>query len=197
MLAQTVFGIEKLYLVHRLDKVTSGLLIFARSSSAAATFSELFASRSIEKYYVALSHSKPKKKQGLIVGDMERSRDGQWKLMPSKSNPAITQFFSTSFSPGIRFFILKPRTGKTHQLRVALKSISSPITGDSLYKGTTSDRTYLHAFAIRFNYRGENIELSCPPKMGEYFVNSRCSELLIEHASPWLLAWPTLPNTQK
>ncbi len=62
--------IEELYTVHRLDKITSGLLLFAKSSRSAKKFSHQFRTRVVEKYYLAISDQKPKKKQGLIKGDM-------------------------------------------------------------------------------------------------------------------------------
>jgi len=65
---------EKLFAVHRLDKVTSGLIILARSSQAAAEFTRLFTAHEVDKFYLALSDAKPKKKQGWIKGDMAKSR---------------------------------------------------------------------------------------------------------------------------
>lgn len=58
---------------------------------------------------------------------MERSRRASWKLINSKENPAVTQFFSTAAQGGNRLFLCKPHTGKTHQIRVALKSVGSGI----------------------------------------------------------------------
>lgn len=159
VLAERQFN-EKLYAVHRLDKVTSGLIILARNKSAAATFTELFAQHSIDKFYLAITDSKPKKKQGWVVGDMAKSRRGTYKLLASNLNPAITRFYSISFKAGFRAFILKPFSGKTHQLRVALKSIGSPILGDIAYSGTASDRTYLHAYALSFTWQGENLQFT-------------------------------------
>ncbi|MGR3808146.1 TIGR01621 family pseudouridine synthase [Pasteurella testudinis] len=164
-------GCSQLWLVHRLDKITSGLLILARSSEAAAEFSRLFDERRIEKHYIALSKDKPKKKQGVIIGDMEKTRNGSWKLCHSKTNPAITRFTSVSCEAGLRLFHLMPKSGKTHQLRVALKSLGSPILGDQRYGGKTAlDRTYLHAYALKFDYRGETILLKQAPHDGEYFL---------------------------
>ena len=54
---------------------------------------------------------------------MQKARNGAWKLCQSKENPAITRFESVSCEPNLRLFILKPQTGKTHQLRVAMKSL--------------------------------------------------------------------------
>lgn len=92
---------EKLYSVHRLDKLTSGLLILARSSEAAARFTEMFSQKLINKVYLALSDQKPKKKQGWIKGDMVKARRGAYKLMTSLENPAITRFL---FNLGITRF---------------------------------------------------------------------------------------------
>ena len=163
--------VPQAWLVHRLDKVTSGLLILALNAESAAEFLRLFSEHHIQKTYLALSNQKPKKKQGLIVGDMQKSRNGAWKLCQSKENPAITRFESVSCEPNLRLFILKPQTGKTHQLRVAMKSLGSPILGDSLYGKNTEniDRTYLHAARLQFEFKGQSFDVFSPPKEGEWW----------------------------
>lgn len=165
------FGVTQVWLVHRLDKVTSGLLILALNAESAAEFFRLFSEHHIQKIYLALSNQKPKKKQGLIVGDMQKSRNGAWKLCQSKENPAITRFESVSCEPNLRLFILKPQTGKTHQLRVAMKSLGSPILGDTLYGKNTEniDRTYLHAARLQFEFKGQVFDVFIPPKEGEWW----------------------------
>ena len=164
-------NVPQVWLVHRLDKVTSGLLILALNAESAAEFFRLFSEHHIQKTYFALSNQKPKKKQGLIVGDMQKSRNGAWKLCQSKENPAITRFESVSCEPNLRLFILKPQTGKTHQLRVAMKSLGSPILGDSLYGKNTEniDRTYLHAARLQFEFKGQLFDVFSPPKEGEWW----------------------------
>ena len=164
-------NVPQVWLVHRLDKVTSGLLILALNAESAAEFFRLFSEHHIQKTYLALSNQKPKKKQGLIVGDMQKSRNGAWKLCQSKENPAITRFESVSCEPNLRLFILKPQTGKTHQLRVAMKSLGSPILGDSLYGKNTEniDRTYLHAARLQFEFKGQVFDVFIPPKEGEWW----------------------------
>ena len=164
-------GVSQVWLVHRLDKVTSGLLILALNAESAAEFFRLFSEHHIQKTYLALSNHKPKKKQGLIVGDMQKARNGAWKLCQSKENPAITRFESVSCEPNLRLFILKPQTGKTHQLRVAMKSLGSPILGDTLYGKNTEniDRTYLHAARLQFEFKGQSFDVFSPPKEGEWW----------------------------
>lgn len=183
----------ELYPVHRLDKMTSGLVIFAKTLTCAQTLGQLFNDHEIEKYYLAIADKKPSKKQGLIKGDMSKSRRGMFKLLRSMDNPAITQFFSFSIANKQRLYLLKPHSGKTHQLRVALASIGAPIVGDPLYYSTSkADRGYLHAFALRFNYLDESFEFKSMPSSGEYFLTEQINVQLSALKKPWQLNWPRL-----
>jgi len=114
--------------------------------------------------------------------------------LPSRENPAITQFFSSAAQPGQRLFLLKPKTGKTHQLRVALKSIGAPIAGDTLYGGDDKlekfDRTYLHAYALEFTFGGQRQQFVSMPTQGDLFVKPECLAAIDAFGSPWQLAWP-------
>ncbi|WP_319557619.1 pseudouridine synthase [Thiomicrorhabdus sp.] len=184
-------GYSELYPVHRLDKMTSGLLIVGKTVAAAREFQELFSQHLVQKYYLALSDKKPKKKQGLIQGDMVRARRGSYKLAPSRNNPASTRFISHSVMPGLRLFLLKPLSGKTHQLRVALKSISAPIIGDERYHHAELarqwDRGYLHAYALSFEWKGQLHQWVLPPKEGKEFLRSEIFEILDAWQTPWNL----------
>lgn len=161
MLAQEL-GVEQVWLVHRLDKATSGVLLFALDAQTASDLGRQFADKKIHKTYLALSDRKPSKKQGWIKGDMEKSRNGSWKLIHSMQQPAVTRFYSHSLAPKLRLFILYPHTGKTHQLRVAMKSLGSPILGDTRYRGTEAERMFLHAWKIHFEYQGNRFEITAP-----------------------------------
>ena len=163
-------GNRDMHPAHRLDRGTSGLLIVAKSGEVNQEFAALFAQRQIHKVYLALSDHKARKSQGAIVGDMAKTRDGSWKLLHSRINPARTQFRSASLRPGLRLYYLLPATGKTHQLRVALKSQGAPILGDDRYGGTPADRLYLHAYQLQFVWRGETRCYSCLPDQGREFV---------------------------
>ena len=165
LLAQQL-NLPQVWLVHRLDKSTSGLLLLALNRDAAAELAKLFAEHQIVKIYLALAQNKPKKKQGTIRGDMVRTRRGMWKLSSTQVQPAITRFYSMSCEPHLRLFVLKPQTGKTHQLRVAMKSLGSPILGDPLYgdKSHKHERCYLHATILAFHFRGNFFKYICPPE---------------------------------
>ncbi|MEL7308180.1 MAG: TIGR01621 family pseudouridine synthase [Pseudomonadota bacterium] len=180
---------EKLYPVHRLDKVTSGLIILARNKEAAAEFTTLFSDHTINKFYLAVSDAKPKKKQGWIKGDMQKSRRGAFKLLKTQTNPAITRFYSTSIRPGLRAYLLKPYSGKTHQLRVAMKSLGAPILGDSTYAGSKDERTNLHAYALQFSYKGQLKEYRCGYTFGSHLNEVFNADEFQEWFTPWTLDW--------
>ena len=166
--------------VHRLDAVTSGALVLARTREAAAAAAEEFRARRVSKYYVALSARRPRKKQGVVAGGMERARRSQWRLTRGAGpagagggNFARTRFDSWSVDsarhPRLRAFCLKPETGRTHQLRVAMKSLGAPILGDPLYAhaadAAQERRCYLHAAAVRLRVRGEAVSVVAPPAL--------------------------------
>lgn len=177
----------RLYGVHRLDRVTSGILIFAKDSEMAGILSKTFREKTALKYYIGISHRKPKKKkQGWVSGNMVRGRRKSWYLENStKKGPdyAQTRFFSAGLGElgdsclseandddedaintlPKTCLLFRPHTGKTHQLRVAAKSLGLPLLGDPIYsgdavagadKGTNVPRTFLHAAAIHLPLSG-------------------------------------------
>ncbi|BFT31000.1 hypothetical protein D210916BOD24_21760 [Alteromonas sp. D210916BOD_24] len=186
--------LSNLYLCHRLDTGTSGCLCLAKNSHTAAHIGDLFATRQVNKYYLALSHAKPKKKQGTIIGDMKNRRGGQRILLKSTDNPAITQFFSQSVKPGLRGFVVKPHSGKTHQIRVALKSIGAPLLGDALYGGDTADRLYLHAWHLHIPLDTGEIAASAPLLGGSVFTEAPVQQWFQALNKPLKYNWPTLSS---
>ena len=155
---------ERLYGVHRLDKVTSGILVFAKDTLTASTLSEYFTTGKIQKVYFGMSAKKPqKKKQGLVQGGMTRSRNKSWKLLRKpkhgekpQRNFAKTRFFTTgiqanqiidqggdvinAMSKVKTVAMFRPYTGRTHQLRVAAKAMGIPLLGDPIYKDGGVDK---------------------------------------------------------
>lgn len=193
-----------LFAVHRLDKVTSGLILLARSSAAAAALSALFQQQHIEKYYLALSVSKASKKQGWVKGDMAPARRGAYKLLSSQQNPAVSYFISHGFSEDAalpercRLYLIKPFSGKTHQIRVALKSVSAAILGDELYQASPADRVYLHAYALRFQLAGQLYQYRQLPEQGQFYLTPAVQQQLASAwAAPWQLTWPQYQRPQQ
>jgi tRNA pseudouridine32 synthase / 23S rRNA pseudouridine746 synthase len=182
-------GLQGLHPVHRLDRITSGLILLARHAQAARDLGALFEGGQIEKYYLALSDRKPSKSQGWIKGGMEKSRGGSWRLVREGGVPAVTQFFSYAAGPGLRLLVVRPRTGRTHQIRVALKSVASPILGDERYGGSAADRGYLHAWALRFTWQGRLITYRRDPDEGALFLTAPVLATLAT-LDPFALPWP-------
>jgi len=189
-------GINTLYSVHRLDRMTSGLLIFSKNEGIARELSAKFRNRTVEKYYLAISDRRPRKKQGTIKGDMEKSRRSSWKLTRGNKDPAITSFFSYALGEGRRLYLLRPYTGKTHQIRVALKSIGVPVLGDSIYhkkeEDKKYDRGYLHSYGLRFTLHGKMYEFEHRPESGELFLNETFLLQIEKCEHPWELNWPVI-----
>mmetsp|Transcript_13798 Transcript_13798/g.43685 ORF Transcript_13798/g.43685 Transcript_13798/m.43685 type:complete len:261 (+) Transcript_13798:80-862(+) len=89
----------ELHSVHRLDKVTSGIIVFGTSQDAAGELCGLFERREVTKYYCALSGRKPRKVMGSVVGDMAKSRRSAWKILRTKERPAVTRFETWRVNP--------------------------------------------------------------------------------------------------
>ncbi len=182
----------RLFPVHRLDQVTSGVLVFARGRANANRLSNEFRHSRARKVYLALSDRRPLKKQGRVRGDMIRGRRGGWILARTQKNPAITDFVTVAVPnrrPGLRLFVLRPLTGKTHQIRVAMKSLGSPILGDPQYGrydlAREEDRTYLHAWALRFELNGRTVTITCPPGPGREFQSAEFQRVLTQVGDPF------------
>ena len=172
--------------VHRLDMATSGVLLLARNPDVHRKLSRAFANREIEKTYIAITSALPEDphregvvfEKGLLSGritlyqrldtdnrphqliDPERGKEAvtDWRLSPDTRS-------GESAGGGVYRLELKPLTGRTHQLRLALSICRAAIFGDSLYGeqiiGESLSRLLLHAALLRFTHpvNGEAVEI--------------------------------------
>lgn len=173
-------SLEQLFPVHRLDMGTSGLVVAAKTAAANRELSLAFQNREVSKCYLAIAAKKPSKKQGWVIGDMEKARGGSYRLCRTQNNPARTAFRSFSLEQGQRLFVLRPLTGKTHQLRVALKSLGAPIVGDPRYGGESADRMYLHAWRLEFSFAGRSFHYVAVPSTGNLFNHPTLQRVIAE-----------------
>ncbi len=151
--------------VHRLDRDTSGLYLVVAHARAAAEIGRQFEQGLVGKVYLALSAGRGHKKHGWVVGDMVAARNGCHKLLHSRHTPALTYFHSASLAPGLRAYALRLYTCRTHQARVALKSVGAAILGDRRYGGAPADRMYLHAAVLSFTRAdGRLVEFRSQPE---------------------------------
>ncbi len=150
-------GNERKGAVHRLDKDTSGVLLFARNEETFSFLQKKFFEQKVQKTYIALTSKKLKKEKGVIKSFLSRSPKDRRKQKASKEGKreAIT-FFKTirRFGP---YTLLKvfPKTGRKHQIRCHLAYMGCPIAGDNLYGFKDRKdppglkRQFLHAFSIK------------------------------------------------
>jgi 23S rRNA pseudouridine955/2504/2580 synthase len=150
-------------LVHRLDKDTSGVLLIARSSKAAAHFAKAFSSRTARKVYWALIVGVPSIEDGMIELPIAKQpgTGGEKMHVDEKEGLAARTRYRVIERAGntAAWVELQPYTGRTHQLRVHMAAIGHPIVGDGKYggrdaflTGTISRKMHLHARRIRIDH---------------------------------------------
>ncbi|MDE2499005.1 MAG: RluA family pseudouridine synthase [Alphaproteobacteria bacterium] len=166
-------------LVHRLDRDTSGVLLVARTVPAAAAFAHSLQKRDATKIYWALTRGVPKKKRGTIKaalakegGHGPRGRDERMAVSEAgDAKFAITDYVVLGTAgEEYAWVAAKPLTGRTHQIRVHLASLGTPIVGDFKYggtetrgKGEIADKLHLHARSIDIpNPDGGRLQVTAP-----------------------------------
>ena len=142
------------FVVHRLDMDTSGLLIFARTQDAQKALSAQFEARETLKTYLAIVDGVPTQCSGTIdlpIG-FDWAERPRRKIDPMSGREAITNWHRVPTDLPHTLLQLSPQTGRTHQLRLHLATIGHPIRGDRLYGGSPFNRLCLHAARIEFTH---------------------------------------------
>lgn len=164
-------GMPGLVAAHRLDKQTSGVLVLAADGRVAARVHDLFRRRAVEKTYLAVTAPPTPVRwtvQGRIVrvGQVKYSR---YALVDGDGDHSHTEFERLAVEGGRALVRARPRTGRTHQIRVHLAHGRTPIVGDTVYGPPwragapwSADRTQLHAERIRFAWDGRELEIRAP-----------------------------------
>lgn len=147
-------------IVHRLDKDTSGVIIAAYDERSLAFLAEQFKARTTRKIYLAIVSPPPREDAGRVEGTLARDpRNRKRFFLSGGSGKSSLTFYRVLRRFGAYALVaLKPRTGRTHQLRVHMRSIGSPILGDPIYG--RKDRRFpevtlmLHAYRLRITLPG-------------------------------------------
>jgi 23S rRNA pseudouridine1911/1915/1917 synthase len=172
-------------IVHRLDRDTSGVIVVAKSDVAHASLNEQFENRTVEKEYFAIVSPEPNRDQDVIDKRIGRHPYHREKMAirehEATSRNAVTMYHVVERFAGVAAVSVFPKTGRTHQIRVHLASIGSPVLCDRLYSGRSQvstrtlnprslddhpllERQALHARRIKFRHpiSGETLEVSAP-----------------------------------
>ncbi len=166
---QKTFG-KDAFLVHRLDKDTTGALIIAKSEKVRDELMDLFAQRLVEKRYLAIVDSCMKQDTGVRDTFLAKKRSFEGQTIYgscSQGDRAVTRWEVLKRGSLETLVRCEPLTGRTHQLRVHLAEMGHPILIDRQYadrfrSSLASSRPLLHAERVRFSYRGAFIEASAP-----------------------------------
>lgn len=128
-------------LVHRLDKETSGVMVIAKTPEALEALQRQFKARQVTKIYVALVYGKLVPATGVIAVPLRRSKQNRAKFtVKAGGKSAETEYRVKRYYPGYSLVELRPRTGRTHQIRVHLAYMGHPVVGDERYAGQKQSR---------------------------------------------------------
>ena len=147
-------------IVHRLDKETSGVMIAAYDDVTLAFLAGQFKSRKTRKIYIAIINGIPKEKKGRIETCIARDPHNRKRFtVAARGKPALTYYSVVKTWQAHSLVLLRPKTGRTHQLRVHLRYIGHPVTGDSLYGFTDTlfpqASLMLHSRSLTITLPGE------------------------------------------
>tara|TARA_B100001027_G_scaffold19682_1_gene11735 strand:- start:49 stop:951 length:903 start_codon:yes stop_codon:yes gene_type:complete len=170
-----LFKDTKPYSVHRLDKETSGVMLFAKNYNSAKLLTSLFRLRKIHKTYLAICHGIFKNKKGEIRGNLVK-----YEKEKKVTELAITNYNVISSNNFFSFLELKPITGRKHQLRKQLSFMGNPIVGDDKYnivksKNKSEKNLMLHSYKIKFliNNKKFNFKAELPNYFNNYLNRKR------------------------
>jgi len=144
-------------IVHRLDRDTSGVMVIAKTDRAYLELIHMFKNRSVMKFYLALVEGQWKGNRQVDLAIQRNPRmPCLMKISSSGGKPALTEIEPLWIGDSYSLLQVKPRTGRTHQIRVHLSSQGYPIVGDKSYGSSRSEaimkRQALHAFLIVFSH---------------------------------------------
>lgn len=170
-LAKRQFGNE-LTLLHRLDRDTSGVLLFGRTKGANAALLEAFKKREVEKRYLAVCAGKTRAEFSDAC-HLKEVGGSRVVIVNSGGMRAETDFTTLATAGGWSLVEARPKTGRMHQIRAQLANLGHPIVGDGVYGGAAvvgesglrAARQMLHAWRIAFAHpeHGGRVEIVCPP----------------------------------
>lgn len=159
-------------IIHRLDRDTSGIMIGARNPETAAMLQKQFADRKTKKTYMAVVSGTLKEHEAKVDLPIGRNPNAPSTFrVDSKGKSAITRYQVLATTDKLSLVELRPETGRTHQLRVHMHYLGTPILGDRVY-GKAADRLYLHAAKLEVTIPGGErkvFEAPVPSEFAEFF----------------------------
>jgi len=170
---------SEVFLIHRLDRAASGLLVFAKSEKVKVSLKAALAKRDMERRYVAIVKGKPEQQEGEFRSGLLEDADPLHRVRSVKprdppglrkvAREAVTRYRVLGEEKGLAAVEIRLETGRKHQIRVHFAEAGHPLLGDRLYDGPPADRLFLHAYTLGFAHPVTKAPMSFNSSIPEEF----------------------------
>jgi 23S rRNA pseudouridine1911/1915/1917 synthase len=148
---------SEIFVVHRLDRPVSGVVVLAKNKKAAANLSKQFQGKTVTKNYLAVVKEAPKETEGTLTHYLKKVGKQEKTFNEPTEGAAEAQLSYRTLTASDNYHLLEitPATGRFHQIRAQLSAIGSPIKGDVKYgfrRGNVDRSIHLHAWKLSFNH---------------------------------------------
>lgn len=182
-----------IFTVHRLDRDTSGIIIFAKTEAAHKYFSQLFEGREIEKYYLGLVHGIPSPKKGTMDAPIaEHGVQKGFYIIHQRGKPSVTDYEVIEENKTFSLVQFQLHTGRTHQIRVHCKNMGHPLACDELY----GDGKPVLLSSLKKKYKLSKHEEEERPMLNRLALHSYCLKFTDAEGNTFNLA-AELPKDMK
>jgi 23S rRNA pseudouridine1911/1915/1917 synthase len=159
--------------IHRLDRVTSGLILFARTTKALTRMNKLMKERKINKSYIAILDERPDLPMGKLTHYLRKNHKANYVVVSDTDKPetkkAVLNYELLANIENTCLVKVNIETGRPHQIRAQFSHIGAPIAGDTKYNGSKQDSykkgIFLHAYSLDFIHpvKKEKVRITCSP----------------------------------
>lgn len=186
--AAGAFDVERPGIVHRLDKDTSGVLLLAKTPTAQAKLSRAFEERTTKKTYLAVTDGLPDRPHAVIDAPIARHPGERTRMAIGRhGREARTEYEELGRDNTRAFLLLRPETGRTHQIRVHLAAIQAPVAFDRVYGRPGDGRQMLHAWRLALPHpAGGTLTVTAPipPDFSHTVRSMHLDQLALTYEQP-------------
>ncbi|MGA1863414.1 RluA family pseudouridine synthase [Deferribacter thermophilus] len=167
---------KEIYVVHRLDFGTGGLIVFAKNRYSHKSLSTQFSTNQIDKRYLCITDGVIKYPFTSLLPISKRNYHGKYKINFKSGRKSITTFIPINYNNKYSLIEAIPKTGRSHQIRVHLKAYKAPLYQDFLYNKKIEDkRLTLFAYYLSFTHPTKNKKMEFKIKLSD-FMNDKLIE---------------------